>query len=387
MMVETVLSRSVRLICAGGMALGMPPLAQEAAPVMRKVEVTGSRIPTANLEGPSPVTVMSAKEIKIEGVRSVENLLNNLPQVFADQGGTVSNGASGTATVNLRNFGADRTLVLVNGRRLPAGSPLNTAADLNQIPCAADQARRSADRRRIGHLRFRRRGRRGQLHHGRQLPGRPDRAELQLLQPLADMAGRLPMRRQGRNFPVPGDNNADGKIKDISLAMGGNFAENRGNATVFFGLQERRRAAAIGARLHRVLAGRLDHRRHVQLRRLGHQLPGPFPRSARAASPSPMRTAACVLMSAQASQYNFGPLNYFRRPSERYTSTRSPTMTSATRRASTPKPASTMTHRGPDRPVRPVRPRRFGRERDHLENPLLSKAWKTLGLNAGERPT
>ena len=62
---------------------------------------------------------MSAKEIKIDGVRSVENLLNNLPQVFADQGGTISNGASGTATVNLRNFGADRTLVLVNGRRLP----------------------------------------------------------------------------------------------------------------------------------------------------------------------------------------------------------------------------------------------------------------------------
>ena len=63
-------------------------------------------------------------------------MLNNLPQVFADQGGNVSNGATGTATVNLRGLGAERTLVLVNGRRLPAGSPRSVAADLNQIPAA-----------------------------------------------------------------------------------------------------------------------------------------------------------------------------------------------------------------------------------------------------------
>ena len=60
--------------------------------------------------------------IKTDGVRSVETLLNNLPQVFADQGGTISNGSSGTATVNLRGLGPTRTLVLVNGRRLP-GEP------------------------------------------------------------------------------------------------------------------------------------------------------------------------------------------------------------------------------------------------------------------------
>ena len=135
MMVETVLSRSVRMICAGGMALGMTAaFAQEAAPVMQKVEVTGSRIPTLNTEGASPVTVLGAKDIKTDGVRNVESLLNNLPQVFAAQSGNVVNGATGTATVNLRGLGSDRTLVLVNGHRLPAGSPGSTAADLNQIP-------------------------------------------------------------------------------------------------------------------------------------------------------------------------------------------------------------------------------------------------------------
>ncbi|HZH06937.1 MAG TPA: TonB-dependent receptor plug domain-containing protein, partial [Lautropia sp.] len=54
--------------------------------------------------------------------------------MFAAQNSSVSNGASGTATVNLRGLGSTRTLVLVNGRRLPFGSPLDPAADLNQIP-------------------------------------------------------------------------------------------------------------------------------------------------------------------------------------------------------------------------------------------------------------
>jgi outer membrane receptor for ferrienterochelin and colicin len=97
------------------------------------VEVTGSRIPSLATEGASPVTVLSAKDIKIDGVRNVEDMLNNLPQVFASQGSAVSNGATGTATVSLRGLGADRTLVLVNGKRLPAGSTSSTAADLNKF--------------------------------------------------------------------------------------------------------------------------------------------------------------------------------------------------------------------------------------------------------------
>ena len=88
---------------------------------MQRVEVTGSRIPTLNTEGASPVTTLSAKDIKIDGVRNVEDMLNNLPQVFAAQGSSISNGATGTATISLRGLGADRTLILVNGKRLPSG--------------------------------------------------------------------------------------------------------------------------------------------------------------------------------------------------------------------------------------------------------------------------
>src|SRR5438094_9040322 len=142
MMAEKVLSRSVRLMFAGGMALGASmATAQDStgqdqpgnAPLQR-VEVTGSRIPSLNTEGSSPITTLSAKDIKADGPKNTEDLLNNLPQVFASQGAAISNGSSGTATVNLRGIGAARTLVLVNGKRLPSGSATTTAADLNEIP-------------------------------------------------------------------------------------------------------------------------------------------------------------------------------------------------------------------------------------------------------------
>ncbi|MEI9850435.1 MAG: TonB-dependent receptor plug domain-containing protein [Sphingomonas sp.] len=63
----------------------------------------------------------------------MEDLLNSLPQVFAGQGSNISNGSSGTATVNLRGLGSERNLVLVNGRRLLPGDPGSSAADLNAI--------------------------------------------------------------------------------------------------------------------------------------------------------------------------------------------------------------------------------------------------------------
>ena len=86
---------------AGGMALGAGMAnAQDATATqgMQRVEVTGSRIPALNTEGSSPITTLSAKDIKADGPKNTEDLLNNLPQVFASQGAAISNGATGTAT-------------------------------------------------------------------------------------------------------------------------------------------------------------------------------------------------------------------------------------------------------------------------------------------------
>ena len=100
--------------------------------------VTGSRIQQANLFSSSPVIQVEAEDLSFQGTVRVEDMLRNLPQVFSGQNASQSNGATGTATLNLRNLGAERTLVLVNGRRLPAGSPLQggVGADINQIPAA-----------------------------------------------------------------------------------------------------------------------------------------------------------------------------------------------------------------------------------------------------------
>jgi outer membrane receptor protein involved in Fe transport len=99
-----------------------------------EIIVTGSRIKRRNLISTSPVTQVDAEEFSFQGVTRVEDLLNNLPQTVAGQSSFVNNGSTGTATVDLRGLSADRTLTLLNGRRLPSGSPIELAADINQIP-------------------------------------------------------------------------------------------------------------------------------------------------------------------------------------------------------------------------------------------------------------
>jgi iron complex outermembrane receptor protein len=152
------LRRAVRmaLLGAGGLAAGMvqsqaahaqsaPKVSADSAVDLQEVVVTGSRIATPNLDAISPVTVMVSEEIKQTGVTRIEDLINSLPQVVADQGAGLSMGSNGTATINLRGLGAQRTLVLINGRRLQGGDPgaiqgtnpaFASAADINQIPVA-----------------------------------------------------------------------------------------------------------------------------------------------------------------------------------------------------------------------------------------------------------
>jgi outer membrane receptor protein involved in Fe transport len=114
-----------------------PPTAANNEPALAEVVVTGSRIAAPNQVSVSPVTFVSAADVQTSGVTRVEDLLNELPQVFASQGSNASNGADGTATVNLRGLGAKRTLVLVDGFRLGPGDPTSGAAsDINMIPAA-----------------------------------------------------------------------------------------------------------------------------------------------------------------------------------------------------------------------------------------------------------
>ncbi len=139
---KAILKTSVAtLLISSAFGALAPAYAQTAATKdaakVEEIVVTGSRIARPDLQAAAPVTVISAESIKSQGTNKVEDLLNNLPQVFANQSSGVSNGADGTARVDLRNLGSNRTLVLIDGRRLaPGGVGGNGAADLNFIPAA-----------------------------------------------------------------------------------------------------------------------------------------------------------------------------------------------------------------------------------------------------------
>jgi outer membrane receptor protein involved in Fe transport len=99
------------------------------------IVVTGSRIARPDLQAASPVTVISSDTLKMASKTGVEEFLRTIPQAVAGLGSATNNGNEGTATVNLRNLGEERTLVLVDGKRfVPYDS--QGIVDLNMIPAA-----------------------------------------------------------------------------------------------------------------------------------------------------------------------------------------------------------------------------------------------------------
>ena len=103
------------------------------------VAKTGSRI-TTNLNATQPISSITSDELLSSGALTVAEAINQLPQLGdALEGGSSINALNsgfgvGTQTVNLRNLGANRTLVLVNGRRHVGGDVGSGAVDLNTIP-------------------------------------------------------------------------------------------------------------------------------------------------------------------------------------------------------------------------------------------------------------
>ena len=115
-----------------------PPPAPDAAGE-DEVVVTGTRIRRPDLTSNSPVELVDSEEISITGTVNVETLLNELPQVLPGFTKTSNNPGSGTATVDLRGLGPERTLVLVDGKRFISSAPPDQSdaagiVDLNNVP-------------------------------------------------------------------------------------------------------------------------------------------------------------------------------------------------------------------------------------------------------------
>jgi outer membrane receptor protein involved in Fe transport len=235
MLKKTPLSLAIGAVVGLSSMTAVPAFAQELdANQLEEVIVTGSRIQRANLVSASPVTQVDAEEFLFTGNTRVEDLVKNLPQVYSYSNASQQNGATGTATLNLRNLGDERTLVLVNGRRLPAGSPLSggVGADINQIPGAlikqvevltgGASATYGSDAV-AGVVNFIMVDdfegvKLDYQYSGYQHDNRSDR-----YQDIVESAG----------YPAPDGSVSDGEMDDLSLLIGGNFDGGRGNAVAY----------------------------------------------------------------------------------------------------------------------------------------------------------
>jgi iron complex outermembrane recepter protein len=384
-----MLSQAVLFSLSGALVVSVAS-AQTEPQKVEKIEITGSRIRTVDAESVSPTVVIDAATIRTEGARSAENLLNNLPQVFAAQGSNVSNGASGTAEVSLRGLGADRTLTLVNGRRLPYGSISTASPDLNQVPASLIK--------RVEVLT----GGASAVYGSDAVSGvvnfimndKFDGIQLELNQAgfnhsqngsggVSDIVATRSLTNPA-NFAVPGNKSFDGRTFDASITMGSNFANNRGNGTMYIAykkddalLQSERDFSACS-----VASG-------ATVFTCGGSGTAPTGRITNTNN-NLVYTVADANGTARrfanaTDQYNFGPANYFQRPSERY---------SAAMFANydiVPAAKAYGEFFFTDyRSVAQVAPGGiFGNLADiSFDNPLLSQSWKTaLGLTAGGDPT
>ena len=210
-----------------------PVMAQEEA-ALEEVIVTGSRIQRANLVTSSPVQQLDAEQLTFTGVTRVEDVLSSLPQVTLDQSSGQAIESIGTATLELRQLGSSRTLVLLNGRRLPTNSPADTTsgADVNFIPMQLVE--------RVEVLT----GGASSTYGADAVAGvvnfimKDDfegvKLDYQFSQYRHDNDGNFVARAaQDAGFAFADDTANDGDTDDLTFLIGGNLNEGRGNITAY----------------------------------------------------------------------------------------------------------------------------------------------------------
>ncbi len=279
---------------------------------LEEVVVTGSRIIKVNLVSSTPVTQISAEELLFQGTVRVEDMLRSVPQIYSGQNTGVSNGGTGTATINLRNLGAERTLVLINGRRMPAGSPLQggVGADINQIPGAliktvdvltgGASATYGSDAV-AGVVNFIMIDDFQGVKLDYQFSQYNHDNDNDTWQDIVNDAG----------YPAASNSETDGDMTDLSFIIGGNIEGGRGNVTAY----------ATYRKIDAVQQGSRDYSSCA----LSTDATGCF-----GSSTSPegrftdfdqydYKVEGDQFVDRAGNTYNYGPLNYFQRPDKRYT--------------------------------------------------------------------
>lgn len=122
-------------ILAGAMGVSAPALAQDADEENENevILVTGTRIQSPNNVSVSPVTTIGQEELDVQQTPDIERVFRDLPLTVPGDGQNVNNGTAGASTVNLRNLGTQRSLILIDGKRM-VPFDINGRVDVATVP-------------------------------------------------------------------------------------------------------------------------------------------------------------------------------------------------------------------------------------------------------------
>jgi outer membrane receptor protein involved in Fe transport len=195
--------------------IGDPTRTPETPETADTIVVTGSRIANRTLTAASPLQVVDAQDIDDTGAANLQSVLLENP-VFGTPGisrtnSNFSTSSAGVATVDLRNLGSDRTLVLVDGRRFVAGIPGSATVDLNTIPAQFIE--------RVDVLT----GGASAIYGSDAVAGVVNIIYKKNFQGI-ELGGQMGISEQG-----------DAAEKQVNLTLGTNFSENRGNVIAYIG--------------------------------------------------------------------------------------------------------------------------------------------------------
>ncbi len=217
-MSRRTLARAIKLalLTAGASGAGLAGVASQAQDELSEITVTGSRIVRQDYEATSPIVSVSAETIKQAGVLNAETFLNTMPQIVPSISTGSNNPGNGQAYIDLRGLGSTRNLVLMDGKRLTPGDE-NARIDVNTIPTAMIE--------RVEVLS----GGASAVYGSDAIAG----------------ATNFIMRKNFTGIEVEGQygmsENQDTETGAISVTMGSDLADGRGNVVIFGTLNDRER--------------------------------------------------------------------------------------------------------------------------------------------------
>ena len=290
-----------------------PAQDEEEAQVLDAIVVTGTRIQSRSAMSSAPVTEIDRQQFTVSGATRVDDLVNQYPQLSPAFDSQTNNPSTGYATVSLRDLGAERTLTLVNGRRLPPG-PAGELRDISIIPAALIQ--------RVDVLT----GGASAVYGSDAVAGVVNFILDTEFEGVSIGAGWSAYQhdnsndfmqglQRARNFPFEdGNSGFDGAARNVDLAVGGSFSEGRGHAMAWltyrqndplFQAQRDYASCTLGQNLQ-CGGSNTNASGNFYFYNADVALPANIAANGR-------------WQAGYGAPYNFAPLNYYQRPDERYT--------------------------------------------------------------------